>query len=368
MENNQSVSNIDTIYVLLDIENYEIQSKDILNRLEKEKEEAKKILIYDTTHIHYVKIGDMTFELLTSGTKGYSYILQNSAYKLYIAKYKAKLEAFAPIQVRISSEFLWSYGINATWGYIYNLIAENFGNISKEKVCRVDLCTHVSNIDFITDCEKSYKGDFRKSQVFKTNNSINAITFGSRQNKNIYCRIYNKTLEIREKKHKNWFIDIWKSNGLGCENVWNVEFEIKAKLLNRFNIATVKDVTEHIRDLWEFCTKKWLVKIDRTNVRVERCKINKKWEELQNVFNFLPSVGLIEREKQIDIDANSLIPNIAGFIISYSARKNVFNINNAMEEVKKSVEKYLDNNNTTFFQKTMEKSTKLRECEVIENE
>ena len=150
------ISNIDTICILVDIENYEENSKEILKILENEKEEAKKILVYDTTHKHFIKIGDMTFELLTSGTKGYSYIIQNTAYKIYIAKYKAKLEAFAPIQIRISSEALWSLGLDTTWGYIYNLISENFGNVSKEKVCRLDLCTNVSNMDFITDYEKSY--------------------------------------------------------------------------------------------------------------------------------------------------------------------------------------------------------------------
>ena len=288
MDNLKLVSNIDTICVLLDIENYEENSDKILKMLETEKEKARQMVVLNPTYNHYIKIGDIKFELLTSGTKGYSFILQNSAYKIYIAKYKSKVLNFTPIQIRISSEFLWAYGLDMTWSYIYDFITENFGSIFHEKVCRLDLCTHVSNVDFVTDCEKIYKGNFKKSQIFKSNNEISAITFGSRQNKNIYCRIYNKTLEIIEKKHKSWFFAIWNKYNLDIQNVWNVEFEIKSKLFKKFNIQTVKDVLEHTRDLWEFCTKEWLVKVNRTNSRIERCKTNEQWLEIQNAFQYLP--------------------------------------------------------------------------------
>lgn len=362
------VSNIDTICILVDIENYEVSAKEILELLGTEKEEAKQTLTIDNTHKHFLQIGDMTFELLTSGTKGYSYILQNSAYKVYIAKYKAKLPSFTPIQIRISSEYLWAYGVRTTWNSMYNWLVENFGNVIKEKVCRLDLCTHVSNVDFINDYEKNYKGAFKKSQIFKTNNIINAITFGSRQNKNIYCRIYNKTLEIKEKKHKNWFTDIWRNNNMNIENVWNVEFEIKSVLLKRFNIENVNDVMKHIRDLWEFCTREWLVKIDRTNSRVERCRTNKEWEKIQNAFFYLSNSGLIEREKQISMDADILIPNIAGFITSYASRKNIVDMNIAFSNVKNDVDKYFKNKKTTFELETNIKNLRLRDCEVVVHE
>lgn len=362
------VSNIDTICILVDTENYEISSKKVLDFLEVEKEKAKQMLTLDITHKHYIEIGDFKFELLTSGTKGYSYILQNSAYKLYIAKYKSKLKSFTPIQVRISSEHLWSYGISNMWEIIYNWIVENFGNICTEKVCRLDLCTHVSGIDFVNNYENCYKGDFRKSQVFRTNNSINAITFGSRQNKNIYCRIYNKTLEIQEKRHKIWFFDIWKNNNLDISNVWNIEFELKSKLLKRFNIETVQDVILHIKDLWEFCTKNWIEKVDRTNTRIERCKTNEEWQQIQNAFSYLSNTGLIEREKQISMDADILIPNIAGFLTSYSARKNVLDINQAFDKVKKDIFRYFRNKNTSFDLEVKIKNMRLKDSEVKSNE
>jgi len=355
------VSNIDTICILLNVQEYEERANKILNMLEEEKDYAKKIVTSNKTYKHYIKVGNINFELLTNGTKGYSYILQNSAYKIYLAKYEPTLQGYTPIQIRISSEYLWSYGISKAWSIIYHWVEENFGEISEEKVSRVDLCTHVANVDFITDYEKSYKGDFKKSQVFKTNNVINAITFGSRQSKNIYCRIYNKSLELKEKRHKTWFKDIWESNNIDTENVWNIEFEIKSELLRRFNLNTVNDVIWYTKDLWEFCTKKWIVKVDRTNKRVERCETNSDWEKIQNAFPYLTNAGLIDREKQINMDADVLIPTIAGFVTSYSARRDINSIEKAINEIGNKILKYFERKNTCFKYEVKEKNKMLRE-------
>ncbi len=362
------ISNIDTICILLDIENYEEIAQDTLELLEIEKEKTKKQLISNSLYKNYIKVGNMNFEILSVGTKGYSYILQNSAYKIYVSKYLPKLRAFAPIQIRISSEYLWSAGINETWSIIYNWVVENFGNVIREKVCRLDLCTHVSNIEFTTNFENTYKGQYKKCQIFRTNDKINAITFGSRQNKNIYCRIYNKTLEIQEKKHKNWFYDIWKNNNMSTDNVWNIEFEIKSEFLNKFNIITVNDVLLHIKDLWEFCTTKWLIKIDNTNTRKERCKTNSDWEKIQNAFFYLPNTGLIARNKQLNMDADILIPTIAGFIISYATKKQLKTLEETINKIGNEMIKYLDNKSTSFRYEINKKSLSLNSLGGVINE
>lgn len=362
------ISNIDTICVLVDTENYEQEAEHILKYLEKEKENAKLYSLDNASYKHLVSINDMSFTLSANGKKGYAYLLQNNGFQVDIAQYKSKLKNFLPIQIRISSEYLWAYGLSYSWSIIYNWIVETFGNIINEKVFRLDLCCHISNIDFITDCEISYKGDFKKKQIFHTGNNINAITFGSRKSKNIYCRIYNKSLEIQEMKHKTWFYEIWKNNSMNIKNVWNIEFEIKSEFLRQFDINTINEVLNHLQDLWKFCTTKWIIKIDRTNARVDRCNTNKDWLEIQNTYNNFSSCGLIEKQKQIDADAKILIPNIVGSITSYSARKNNVNIDDAFSNLYKDTKKYLFNKNTSFETEVNNKLAFLHDCEVKKNE
>lgn len=340
------IPNIDTIYILTDIENYE--KSEILNYLCFEKEKAIINANEDTNYKHVITINKFDFQLFPNGTQGYSYILRNDGYEIKIAQKRSKLIAFYPIQIRISSEYLWSYGLINCWSNIYEWIIKTFGNILKHKVYRIDLCCHISNIDLITGYDINYKGNFKKKELFYSGIRPNAITFGSRKNKKIYCRIYNKTLEIQETKKKTWFKEIWQNNNLDINNVWNIEFELKSDILREFNLIEVNDVYNNLKDLWIYCTSEFLIKIDRINKRIERCPVNEQWQEIQNAFNSFNSIGLIERNKQINSDANALIPNIIGLITSYTARTNISNIENAFNKIKNYSEKYLKNKNTSF--------------------
>ena len=342
------ISNIDTIYILVDIEDYEENCRELIQLLMDRRERAKLNDKDNLQHRELLSINDMTFQILPNSCKGYAFILKNDDCELKISQYKSKIKSFYPIQVRISSEMLWGEGISNAWSFIYNWIAETFGNILDNKVCRLDICTHVSDIDFTSNYDKVYKGKFKKTQVFHTGKDINCLSFGSRKGKNIYCRIYNKTLEVEETKKKSWFRNLWLDNNLNFRNVWNVEFEIKSELLRRYNISSVLDVTNSLKDIWQFCTKEWLIKIDRTNSRVERCKVNSKWIEIQKCYDNFKSKKLIEKEKQYLIDAEILIPNIVGSITSYSARKNNLKIKDVFDELMKKTEKYLLNKDTNF--------------------
>ncbi len=323
--------------------------------MQEEQEKAKLTAISNASYKHFITINNLKFKLLSHGTKGYAYILHNNGYEVKIAQYKSKIKSWLPIQVRISSEYLWLYGLENSWSLIYNWIVETFGNIETEKVCRLDLCTHVSDVDLTTNWENSYKGTFKKRNMFLTNNQINSITFGTRDSKNIYCRIYNKTLEIQEKKHKTWFYEIWNKNGLNFENVWNIEFEIKSEFLRKYELYTVNDILTHLKDLWLLCTSKFLTKINNDNAKVERCSINSEWLEIQKCYNNFKSSPLIDKKIKQDYDANDLIPTIMGYITSYCAYKKILAIDDAINDLKENGKKYFTKKNTTFEKEVKEK-------------
>ena len=343
----------------MDIEEYEEKSRKIINYLIIEKRKAKKEVLENNTHRHFITINNMLFELLPNSCKGYAFILRNEGYEIKIAQFRSKLKDFYPLQLRISSEYLWAKGAYVAWSTIYKWIKTTFGNISNDKVCRLDICSHISNVDFISNYENVYKGKYKKRQIFHTGNEINCICFGSRKGKNIYCRIYNKTLEIQESKKKYWFKEIWKNNNMNIDNVWNVEFEIKSELLRKYSLDHVVDVLHHLQDVWRYCTKEWLIKIDRTNKRVERCKVNRDWLELQNNYNEFELKGLIERERQLELDANILIPNIVGSITSYSARKNNIDIKSTFENLYQDIQRYLEEKNRKFEKEVLKKKETL---------
>ena len=342
-----SISNIDTLIFLVDIDNYQENCKSIIEFLKIEKEKA--ILNFKNKNIseYITSINKIEFALNHSGTKGYSFILQNDYYQICIAEYHSSIESFKPIKIRISSEALWSLGFLKSYEIIRNWIEDVFGEISKESVYRVDLCNH-SNLDFITNYKKIYKGKFKKNSLFYSRNDINSICFGSRKNNLIYCRIYNKTLEINETKNKQWFKEIWKKQNLNINNVWNLEFEIKSEFLRSKNISTVNQVFEHLQDLWRYCTEQWLVQVIPNKTRISRCSISKQWLEIQNAFNDFSSKGLINKDVVNENDSKILIPTISGYITSYSANLKISDIDKSFEKIKRACSIYYTSKNTTF--------------------
>lgn len=362
------ISNIDTICILVDIENYENNSKKILNFLDEEKEKAKLTAISSADYKHLLTINEVEFQILPFSTQGYAYILRNNSYEVKIARYRSKLKNFYPIQMRISSEALWSNGANSSWNSFCEWCEKTFGKIINNKVCRLDLCTHISGIDLVTNFDILYKGKFKKKNSTYTGNFINCITFGSRKSGIVYCRIYNKSLELQEQHHKYWFREIWKNNGLDIQNVWNVEFEIKSNLLRKFRISTFQDIMYYIRDLWEYCTKEWLIKVDRTNKRIERCNVSEEWIKIQNTYNSFISKGLIAPTQISEIEAEELIPNITGLVTSFSARKGEKNIEIVLKNLKENITDYLKKKNRTFENDVINKMALLPQSEVSKNE
>jgi len=351
------VSNIDTICILIYIENYEISASNLLTRLQKEKQLLLEACRETNNFRYIINISGMEFELLPNGCKGYAFILKNEGFELKISLYQSKIENFAPLQVRISSEYLWSYGIEKSWQIISNWITSNIGKIALNKISRIDLCTHVSGYDFIENYENSYKGQFKKfDNTYHTGKTINSITFGTRKGKNIYCRIYNKTLEVKELKKKYWFFEIWKQNGLDIQNVWNLEFELKGEFLRSINVITFEDCLNNIIPIWQYCTSKWLIKVDRIKKRIDRCPTNEGWIEIQGAFGNIDNKLFIDRKKQVSLDANILVPNIIGCITSYSARIQKTNIKKVFEDIRVKTTQYLSDKNTTFEEEVVKKS------------
>lgn len=362
----KKIPNIDTICILVDIQDFEQQ--EILGFLKQEKEKALLVAASNASAKHEITIHDFSFQILPNGSQGYAYILHNQGYEVKIAQKRATLEAFYPLQVRISSEYLWSYGLAEAWQKIYAWLTETFGKILRHKIYRIDLCCHISGMDLLTNYENCYKGKFKKKQIHYDGNMPNAITFGSRKNKKIYCRIYNKTLEIQQTKKKLWFREIWKDHELDVENTWNIEFELKSDMLREFNLIQLQDISSHLQDLWRYCTSDFLIKIDNTCTRKERCPINKEWIEVQNAYNKFISTELIKRNKQIDLDAQALIPSIMGHITSYSARIGSLDFAETLDKIGREGKNYFRKKQTNFKEEVENKALLIKQKGEVTNE
>lgn len=360
---------IDSIFIAIDVENYEEELKDLLSLLEKKKNEAKLEATNNASPKVSIQLGNYTFEVLPNGSKGHAYILHNNEYEIKFAQFRSIKKEFFPISVRIKSEYLWAVGYENAWFNFKAFFEKHIGNISEQQVSRVDLCCHTDNLILSNGDDTTFKGIFFSHEVKTFRRKVSGMNFGSRNTGRVYCRIYNKTLEVNQKKQKLWFYNIWNDCGLKTDSVWNVEFEVKREFLRMHGINTVEELYSSLKTIWEYCTYKWLVKTNLDKTRIERSTIDDRWVDIQHAFDNMSNKAFITTIEQKEIEANALVPGILGYLTSYGAKTGINNYSNVINHFSKQSNEYLNNKNTNFKKEVLEKrKIIIQEREVNSNE
>lgn len=314
------IPNVDTLISGIDIEDYGLETKDLLVELEDKKKEAKLVAAKNASDFVTINLGDHRFKVMPNGSAGHAYILHDEFHEIKLAQFRSTNKEFYPIQVKLKSSCLWSKGFYEAWMDLCDIINSHVGRISRNKINRMDLCCHTDEILFNIEEMEKFKGKYINENIIRDNRHLTGMSFGVRKNSKIYCRIYNKSLEVNKKRNKMWFKYIWKQNGMKIDDVWNVEFELKRKFFREFNIETVEDAFESMKNIWKYCTSIWLVKVELTDKRMERCPVNPEWEGLQKSFEYFSGRPLVKREKQIEMESSILVPSATGYLTSYGAK------------------------------------------------
>lgn len=359
------IPNVDTLCATIDIINYgfgdieRTSPTDILIKLEQAKAEAKAQTAASMNSCHIIQIGNQSFEILPNGSRGYAYILHNDSYEVKLAQFRSNKESFYPVFIRIKSECLWNLGVHKAWENIKEWIAANIGTIKANKTNRIDLCCHTDELALTDSDIETFQGRYCLDTIYRTKRKISSMYFGSGTTGKILCRIYDKSLEVNQKRQKLWFPDLWRDSGLNPCRVWNVEFQISRDFLKEVKLDSVEDTLQSLRTLWEYCTKSWIVKKNLDSTRIERCTTDPNWQSTQEAFNQFDGKGLVSREKQQCASAFALIPGTIGNITSYAARAEMTDIDEIFKMLKSQGVKYLRTKDTDFEEIILDKMSLL---------
>lgn len=339
---------IDSLFAKVDISDFENETKELQEKLEQKKEEAKLAATNQASIRVTIVIGNYNFEVLPNGKMGFAYILHNELYEVNIAQYRSKNKDFFPISIRIKSECLWAFGPERAWENIISWVQNYIGNVIRDKISRIDICLHTDELVLSHEDIETFKGNYFDENIYRFRRKITGLNFGSRTNNKIYCRVYDKLLEVKQTGKKKWFFTIWKNAGSDCKSVWNVEFQINRDFLKEYDIESVWDAFKRLKTIWKYCTEKWLVKVKLDHTRIERCSIDDVWIIIQNAFNNYKNEPLIKREEQLAVDAEAIIPGTIGNITTFAARKGITDINLILAMIKHKGSDYLSCKDTDF--------------------
>lgn len=129
----------------------------------------------------------------------------------------------------------WCY--NDSWAYIFKTALRSF-RINPIRPSRIDLAGDVQNFECGVPASvvaqklmqrqyyKIHQSNWRAVGNDAASLSWNSLGFGSKSSP-VYTRFYNKTLELRQEKDKQYIRECWELAGLDMsKDVWRVEFAL----------------------------------------------------------------------------------------------------------------------------------------------
>lgn len=333
------IVNVDSLFFSVDIKDFEKENQELIQLLELYKLQAKADSLQDT----FIDYKTYRFKIMPNGLRFHSFILHNEIMSISISAHRSKNKENYPVAVRLKSLFLWQNGYLQAYEDSINILKDIFkGEFISEKISRADLCCHTDSLSLNLDDVNSFRGSFKKNEIFMTNRKLSGLTFGTFTEKNVMLRIYNKSLEIKT-SGKLWFNEIWNKKCMDIEKVWNVEFQIGRSFFKEHNIETVADFAVKSRSIWEKLTTDYCCYINDDNENVSRCSIKSEWKIIIAGYEEYINQPLIKRSEQMRCTADELLPLLTGVLISYGACKYNLCLNDVLDDFKVDLQEYLKN-------------------------
>lgn len=192
------------------------------------------------------------------------------------------------MEIKLCHPLIWNGCAIKTMQSIAKAISKELGE-GDFVVQRCDLCIHVSGYDFTHDDRSNFTGNFRDKTTYyaahsKRNDVLTGFKFGTPKGKTLYFKIYNKTLEIRERK--SWDPSPYYSVPLTDRDVWCLEATFEQSRLREFNIDSLESLEVKLPSLWKYSTSEYIqLKEEKSNdSKISRRPASEMWSYVQNAW------------------------------------------------------------------------------------
>jgi hypothetical protein len=263
------------------------------------------------------------FEVKRTGAQRYQYILDNDDIQIKLFDDARSGISFPELRITLSSAFLW----RETWKEAVKIVNDwinTWALVSVIKISRIDI-----NVDFAGEMPTftpEYQEVVGRCRTKKETGELNTIVNGKRIStyyfgtKNLMCRIYNKSLEIK-KSNKGWFEILWEKHGWQKgETVVRVEFQCRRKIIREFQINTLEDLFAQVPDLWRYLANDWLsVRTIESDTHRDRWETAEYWKIVQSAVDRFGDLTGVTRLKQVKPRYERLEKQARGIAISMAA-------------------------------------------------
>ncbi len=197
------------------------------------------------------------FEVRRSGERLFPHVLEDGAYRISLASGDSRKLPFA--YVKVSSDLLAHKGPEAALDELMVILDELAGQYERFPT--------ISRVDLFADFQTSFHLGKLDREAWVTR--ADGVDSYSRKGRfsgwvvgvggQISARLYDKTLEIAQKKHKPYLLDLWARAGRNPElPVWRLEFQLRREVLDQLGIRSFASLMQNQGGIWGYATQNWL--------------------------------------------------------------------------------------------------------------
>lgn len=370
---------VDTLYLAA----YPQLGEDFFKNLEELRDEARNVEREKGGYNEEIttELRSKTFTVYASGIQGYPFRLANDDFQFVFARRK-RWQRTPQVMVQIRPSVLWRIGpvmaYREAQGFIEELEDRAWGLAGEKSRQRPSPRVDFSRLDITADLVgynfmeadgtcfvKQARKQVKHLASYHEGLKFTGFGIGTRRN-GLFCRIYDKTEEIRSSSGKRWFYDIWEGVKEGDgQTVWRVEFELKREILKQLwkkarvdyetgeekkELSLVKaegeDFLEGLGWIWKYLTGNWLsLRLpSRSEPNRSKWQVAPAWETLTELdWSGLGQGGEVElvRLRQRSINYERLVPQVRGCLASMAKARGEENFDFIVEMVSESIKESL---------------------------
>ncbi|HUQ70901.1 MAG TPA: hypothetical protein VM165_15340, partial [Planctomycetaceae bacterium] len=283
-------------------------------------------------------IADGRCAILPGGKPNFPFHFQYPGFQLFLSR-KRQPDGNTPnVFVRLNSEFLWHHGERSAIKQVLAALAELAGGTVREcRMSRCDLAVDVWLPERLTDgfLRSHAVTRTRSMRLYLEGDDLQTLYVGAADG-DVQLRCYDKSAEIVHSS-KDWFLPLW---GLTVNfGVWRFEFQVRRAMLKSCGINSLDDLLTKRGDLWRYLTEEWFLLRLPDNANVTRRTPHPLWQMVQGcVERFGPVTEPLQRRKaEPATGAEPLRKQLANKVVSFSARNQIVNLQEALQDVNQAL-------------------------------
>lgn len=205
---------------------------------------------------------------------------------------------------------------------------------------RLDLFCDVQGWTLNGEHRHCFVGRATRQDLHEQSMTLTGMEFGRRTTKTVCARIYDKTLQVKD-KGLDWWPEVWGDRYDRSTQVLRVEFEIGRVGLKEFDVLTPDAGIERAGALWRSVTSSWLTyRTPTADATRARWPIAPEWVAVQDATIGQGALGIARiRAGRRQGDLRRITPALVGYLARAGALMGCDDLGSTLAAVRVVVER-----------------------------